>query len=264
MGGRGSTFQVLPNQGIIGKQKHNKNSRGYRGKNGDDWFEEATKPQSTSNIPAFQRDKGYKLNKVNITVMETFDKLPIEIAEVNAKHFKKLQTDMNSIGINQNGYLGKDKSLELYSGSSDSSVIGEFRDNKIAFNREKFKSERDIQQRLEKEISRSQKAKINYENAIVYTATHEYGHFLQEIIIFNRIGHANESLKYQEADKIRREILETNRTRFNDKVNAPSLYALENSYEWFAETFTESQLSNGRSNLSKSMMIFLHKEGKIK
>lgn len=101
----------------------------------------------------------------------------------------------------------------------------------------------------------------------IYTVTHEYGHALEFDTIYKRNkdrlrGVWNSDIMEEQATFIRGEIIDIaikNNPAF-DEVKALSGYGEENSYEFFAECFANSQLHQP-NELGIAMREWLKKEG---
>lgn len=115
--------------------------------------------------------------------------------------------------------------------------------------------------------------KVEKDNVNIYTTTHEFGHLIEENIIREKFNKLNEidyfSFRRKEATKIKNEVINICKNKY---INAKMLsqddiyisdYAKSSSlgdggdYEWFAETFTNMELSKNPSSIALALRDYL-------
>lgn len=109
--------------------------------------------------------------------------------------------------------------------------------------------------------------KSDNEEQINKVIAHEYGHFIQKLIIDKRISENPKTddmnlvqlINYAsfEAAACKREILKIQKEKFGTSENVISEYGKENSREFFAEVFANLVTSKNPTTLAKSLDIFL-------
>lgn len=256
MGGRGSSFGGGGNEGTQRER--------YGGGN-DNWFIKATVEQPTTNREDFAPDGKLKLDKHKINVYENTDAIENTLLKNNVEKVLDVQANLK---LTYNIDLEKsldDGALGLYAGQTKQRVIAAYSGDKIAFNKEYYGSEQKLVETKARSIKSGHSARCDKDNYNVYTSIHEYGHFVQDHIIKKRLARANKEYNWEnqkrEAKAIRLEILDINKKQYNSDSYRISNYGLENSMEFFAEAFAESQLSSRRTTLSESLLVFLGNEG---
>lgn len=260
MGGRGTSYNNP--DGIKGRQKENYKTGSSK------WVDNAVKDAKETKRLPFKTDGTMKLNKEKIKVYDTTDPIAEGILKINLGKVKELQKVMDiNYGIKTKKILDNEKTeLKFFGGKSDGNSIAVYFDNNIVFNIKKYNNIENIKALINRQMASQHFAKVDNRNTTSYTVTHEFGHFVQDAIIKNRLE--KKGLQYnlvterEEAQVIRKEILKINKEKYGNNDASVSRYGLTNSMEFFAEAFTESQLSSNKTTIAKAMNDFLKQEGK--
>lgn len=276
MGGRGSSF----------KQQNNSI---------DDIFQKRKKQKSYLDLGNINEDKIItKQNKLtkelkdsNILVYETTKNLDKDLTENSLQQIKKLATDYNGI---VSSYL-----------DTDDLKIRSYKINKVSYKTRKSRPDYEVRacfaplssqiclnertiktnERLIEEYTRQQKTNFSVEvdkgQEKNHVITHEFGHFVENCIIENRLkqdfkqystyrtdNKQRFEIEWREANKIVSDVIgiATQKYKAKDKDLILSNYGSRDPFEWFAETFTEASLHTTDKPLVKAMREFLNKENK--
>lgn len=116
-------------------------------------------------------------------------------------------------------------------------------------------------------IKKGQSVKVDDNKINIYTSTHEFGHLLEENIIRKRYNsHKNKGLDYNlfkevEASRIKNEVVKIYKTRYNNDDIYLSTYANQGGdFEWFAETFTNLELSSKPAPIAETLGDYLRSQ----
>ena len=118
-------------------------------------------------------------------------------------------------------------------------------------------------------IDKGESALVDKQNVKIFTTTHEFGHMLEDCIIHKRYlkeaKHLNITYsEYQkvEAERIKNQVVKILQNKYTLPVNDDMIYVSsgakkgvkENAYfEWFAETFTNLELSSKPMPIAKAL-----------
>lgn len=257
MGGRGSSF--------------NGGERNEQGKQRFDYkmtrLGERPAEEETKREP-FRTDGTLKLNEEKIKVFVSTDSISENILKDNMEQVKNLQEKVEKqYGIDTKATLNTEKAnLSFYGVQSKSNTVAYYINNQIVFNKQYYKDQELIVKRTKEAVKKEYHARCDDKNLQVYTITHEYGHFLQDVIIKKRLEKKGEdpnihTNKIKESKKIWQEILQINKEKYKSNNEFISNYGYTNPNEFFAEAFAESQLSSNQSTLAKSTIVLLEREG---
>lgn len=105
-------------------------------------------------------------------------------------------------------------------------------------------------------------SKVEKNNIHLFTITHEFAHLLEEIIILIRFYKQTNFNNYSyfrtmEALHIRDEVIALGKKRNNNFNENLSKYSKYNNFEWFAETFTNMDLSINSEPIALALKEFL-------
>lgn len=271
MGGRGVSYLWNKGQGRLG----HKNLNVGAGSIPSDVTKAMDLEQETKK-PLFRTDGTMKLNKDNIKVYESTDKIDEKFLKAQYENIQNIQNNLlnkHKLGISK---AMDDTFLNFYSHNLKANSVGaatRYRPNddqskfSIIFNHYIFSNPQAVYNYAKDGSIKGHFALCDKQNYDKYIATHEYGHYLHFLIIEKRLNKANKkvddySIKY-EGETIRNEILTINKSKYRSDDNIISEYGKENSFEFFAEAFAESQLSTRKSTISRSMLDYLSKEGEL-
>lgn len=276
MGGRGSHFKPQ-NNSIEDKFQKRKQPKYYLdlGNINDD------------KVLTQQNELTKELKESNILVYETTQNLDKDLAQSSLQQIKKLATDYNGIvssyldteNLKVRSYKINRVSIKTRKSRPDYEVRACFAPltSQICLNERTIKTN----EKLIEEYNRQQKT--NYSVTVDkgqeknHVITHEFGHFVENCIIENRLkqdfkqystyktdNKQRFEIEWQEANKIVGEVIDiaTQKYRAKDKDMILSRYSREDPFEWFAETFTEASLHTTNKPLVKAMRDFLNKENK--
>lgn len=276
MGGRGSHFKPQ-NNSIEDKFQKRKQPKYYLdlGNINDD------------KVLTQQNELTKELKESNILVYETTQNLDKDLAQSSLQQIKKLTTDYNGIvssyldteDLKVRSYKINRVSIKTRKSRPDYEVRACFAPltSQICLNERTIKTN----EKLIEEYNRQQKT--NYSVTVDkgqeknHVITHEFGHFVENCIIENRLkqdfkqystyktdNKQRFEIEWQEANKIVGEVIDiaTQKYRAKDKDMILSRYSREDPFEWFAETFTEASLHTTNKPLVKAMRDFLNKENK--
>ncbi len=276
MGGRGSHFKPQ-NNSIEDKFQKRKQPKYYLdlGNINDD------------KVLTQQNELTKELKESNILVYETTQNLDKDLAQSSLQQIKKLTTDYNGIvssyldteDLKVRSYKINRVSIKTRKSRPDYEVCACFAPltSQICLNERTIKTN----EKLIEEYNRQQKT--NYSVTVDkgqeknHVITHEFGHFVENCIIENRLkqdfkqystyktdNKQRFEIEWQEANKIVGEVIDiaTQKYRAKDKDMILSRYSREDPFEWFAETFTEASLHTTNKPLVKAMRDFLNKENK--
>lgn len=227
MGGRGTSFSNKSGQ---------KGTQQFKYKTGKTpkWIVDAVKnPQETTRQP-FKTDGTMKLNNQKIKVFNTTDPMKDDVLRTNLGKVKDLQRKMlNQYGIDTKAHLTKEKSdLNFFGGSSNSGTIAVYFDNNIVFNMSKFRNLDSIREMVSRQMDSNHFAKADKKYITTYTVTHEYGHFVEDVIIKKRLEKKGLEFNFmnerKEANAIRKEILAINKEKYKNDDTSVSRYGLTN------------------------------------
>lgn len=276
MGGRGSSFK--PENNSIEEQFKKRKKRSYYldlGNINDD------------KIISQQNKLTKELKESNILVCETTQNLDKDLTQSTLQQIKKLADNYNVIvssyldteDLKVRSYKINRVSIKTQKSRPDYEVRACFAPftSQICLNERTIKTN----ERLVEEYNRQQKT--NYSVTVDkgqeknHVITHEFGHFVENCIIENRLKQDVKTYntyktdnkqrlesEWQEASKIVKEVTDiaTQKYKAKDKDMVLSYYSREDPFEWFAETFTEASLHTTNKPLVQAMREFLSKENK--
>lgn len=276
MGGRGSHFKPQ-NNSIEDKFQKRKQPKYYLdlGNINDD------------KVLTQQNELTKELKESNILVYETTQNLDKDLAQSSLQQIKKLATDYNGIvssyldteNLKVRSYKINRVSIKTHKSKPDYEVRACFAPltSQICLNERTIKTN----EKLIEEYNRQQK--INYSVAVDkgqeknHVITHEFGHFVENCIIENRLkqdfrqystyktdNKQRFEIEWQEANKIVGDVIDIaiQKYKAEKKDLVLSDYGSKDPFEWFAETFTEASLHTTNKPLVKAMRDFLNKENK--
>lgn len=276
MGGRGSSFKPQ-NNSLEDMFKKRKNPKFFYdlGKINEDKI--ITRPNKLTK----------ELKESNIIVYETTKNLDKDLAQNTLQQIKTLAKDYNGI---VSSYLDtEDLKIRSYKVNRVSIKTNKSRPDyelracfapltsQICLNERTMKTN----DRLIEEHIKSQKTgysvtvdKGQEKNHII---THEFGHFIENCIIENRLkedvkkyntyktdNKQRLEIEWNEANKIVGDVIDiaTQKYKAKKKDLVLSDYSTNDPFEWFAETFTEASLHTTNKPLVQAMREFLSKENK--
>lgn len=276
MGGRGSSFKPQ-NNSIEDNFKKRKKPKFYYDLGKIDEDKIITRPNKLTK----------ELKESNIIVYETTKNLDEALAQNTLQQIKTLAKDYNGI---VSSYLDtEDLKIRSYKVNRVSIKTNKSRPDyelracfapltsQICLNERTMKTN----DRLVEEHIKSQKTgysvtvdKGQEKNHII---THEFGHFIENCIIENRLkqdvkryntyktdNKQRLDIEWNEANKIVGDVIDiaTQKYKAKKKDLVLSDYSTNNPFEWFAETFTEASLHTTNKPLVQAMREFLSKENK--
>lgn len=276
MGGRGSSFKPQ-NNSIEDNFKKRKKPKFYYDLGKIDEDKIITRPNKLTK----------ELKESNIIVYETTKNLDEALAQNTLQQIKTLAKDYNGI---VSSYLDtEDLKIRSYKVNRVSIKTNKSRPDyelracfapltsQICLNERTMKTN----DRLIEEHIKSQKTgysvtvdKGQEKNHII---THEFGHFIENCIIENRLkqdvkryntyktdNKQRLDIEWNEANKIVGDVIDiaTQKYKAKKKDLVLSDYSTNNPFEWFAETFTEASLHTTNKPLVQAMREFLSKENK--
>lgn len=276
MGGRGSSFKPQ-NNSIEDNFKKRKKPKFYYDLGKIDEDKIITRPNKLTK----------ELKESNIIVYETTKNLDEALAQNTLQQIKTLAKDYNGI---VSSYLDtEDLKIRSYKVNRVSIKTNKSRPDyelracfapltsQICLNERTMKTN----DRLIEEHIKSQKTgysvtvdKGQEKNHII---THEFGHFIENCIIENRLkqdvkryntyktdNKQRLEIEWNEANKIVGNVIDiaTQKYKAKKKDLVLSDYSTNNPFEWFAETFTEASLHTTNKPLVQAMREFLSKENK--
>ena len=276
MGGRGSSFKPQ-NNSIEDNFKKRKKPKFYYDLGKIDEDKIITRPNKLTK----------ELKESNIIVYETTKNLDEALAQNTLQQIKTLAKDYNGI---VSSYLNtEDLKIRSYKVNRVSIKTNKSRPDyelracfapltsQICLNERTMKTN----DRLIEEHIKSQKTgysvtvdKGQEKNHII---THEFGHFIENCIIENRLkqdvkryntyktdNKQRLDIEWNEANKIVGDVIDiaTQKYKAKKKDLVLSDYSTNNPFEWFAETFTEASLHTTNKPLVQAMREFLSKENK--
>ena len=234
-----------------------------------------------------QNELTKELKESNILVYETTQNLDKDLAQSSLQQIKKLATDYNGIvssyldteNLKVRSYKINRVSIKTHKSKPDYEVRACFAPltSQICLNERTIKTN----EKLIEEYNRQQK--INYSVAVDkgqeknHVITHEFGHFVENCIIENRLkqdfrqystyktdNKQRFEIEWQEANKIVGDVIDIaiQKYKAEKKDLVLSDYGSKDPFEWFAETFTEASLHTTNKPLVKAMRDFLNKENK--
>lgn len=276
MGGRGSSFK--PENNSI-----------------EDKFQKRKKPKYYLDLGNIKDDKiisqqnklTKELKESNILVYETTQNLDKDLAQSSLQQIKKLADNYNGIvssyldteDLKIRSYKINRVSIKTHKSSPDYEVRACFAPltSQICLNERTIRTN----EKLIEEYNRQQKT--NYSVTVDkgqeknHVITHEFGHFVENCIIENRLKQDVKTyntyktdnkqrleIEWQEASKIVKEVTDiaTQKYKAKEKDLVLSDYGTRDPFEWFAETFTETSLHTTNKPLVQAMREFLSKENK--
>lgn len=120
-------------------------------------------------------------------------------------------------------------------------------------------------------ITKNWSVDIDDKNLKIYTTTHEFGHLIEENIIREKFNNIKKNKKVdidwyefrnKEVTKIKRSVEKICKQNSNsDKIHL-SDYSKTNDYEWFAETFTNLELSKDPKPIALALKEYLKERNK--
>lgn len=276
MGGRGSSFKPQ-NNSLEDMFKKRKNPKFFYdlGKINEDKI--ITRPNKLTK----------ELKESNIIVYETTKNLDKDLAQNTLQQIKTLANDYNGIvssyldteDLKIRSYKVNRVSIKTQVSKPDYELRACFAPStsQICLNERTMKTN----DRLIEEHIISQKTgysvtvdKGQEKNHII---THEFGHFVENCIIENRLkqdvkkynsyktdNKQRLEIEWNEACKIVGDVIDiaTQKYKAKKKDLVLSDYSTNNPFEWFAETFTEASLHTTNKPLVQAMREFLSKENK--
>lgn len=116
-------------------------------------------------------------------------------------------------------------------------------------------------------IKHNQSVSVDSDKIHLYTTTHEYGHLLEENIIRKRYKEKAEHLgidynKFSEleAARIKNEVVNNYKKMYNkNDINLSTYAKTGGDYEWFAETFTNLELSSNPAPIAKILGDYIRR-----
>ena len=243
----------------------------------------------------FETSKRNRLTKdlksSNILICQSMDKMNEDVKETNLQQIKNLtETYSHILGDNLTTedlkircYDMNDKSLKTMKETPNYTVgaLFEPRGGQICFNTRVVVSN----EQLTKEGISNQRTNYSVHTDVgkekEHIVTHEFGHFVENCIIENRLkkdvklfseyikekrdgrSYRSEEIRDVEASKITKEIMTLATEKYgvkNRRELRPSSYGMESNYEWFAEVFAETNRHTTDKPLVKAMKEFLKGE----
>lgn len=276
MGGRGSSFKPQ-NNSIEDNFKKRKKPKFYYDLGKIDEDKIITRPNKLTK----------ELKESNIIVYETTKNLDEALAQNTLQQIKTLAKDYNGIvssyldteDLKIRSYKVNRVSIKTQVSKPDYELRACFAPltSQICLNERTMKTN----DRLIDEHIKSQKTgysvtvdKGQEKNHII---THEFGHFVENCIIENRLkedvkkyntyktdNKQRLEIEWNEANKIVGDVIDiaTQKYKAKKKDLVLSDYSTNDPFEWFAETFTEASLHTTNKPLVQAMREFLSKENK--
>lgn len=271
MGGRGSAYYEKQNQEK--EQDYIKHL-----------INESRKKQPYPYDPETERVDNYyfKLLKNNkISVRESTDKFELEelrpyqrqLQLLNEKYSVKALTDENEIQFSSYKLRGAYGALQARIDEQNKIVV------RLTLDPETIKDKQNYILNKKFSISLNKSAYVDSKNVYLYTVTHEYGHLIEENIIRQRykkraehLGIEYERFREIEAERIKNEVIKNLQNRYTTPVNNDMIYVSNyakdkqkfkegsgNDFEWFAETFTNSQLSTNSAPIAEELEKYIRR-----
>lgn len=232
-----------------------------------------------------QNDLTKSLKKDNIISCESLNNLNRDVVNSNLSQIKTLTNKYSNISKE---YL-KDDVLKIRSFKMDNvsfktgkrtpeyNILAVFQSEtgQICLNARSMDEVEKIKKVKRLSILDKHSVKVDEKNYEVSTITHEYGHFVQDCIIEKHLKQdihryntyktnpqEREKIRLQEAIKITKDIANIAVTKFKATQEdlIQSEYSKTNHFEWFAETFTETNLHSEKKPITLAMKYYLEKE----
>ena len=229
-----------------------------------------------------------KLLKKNIVVMESTDNIPDIIQNNNLSTInmlaKKYPGAIKELTKQDAFYVRADK-MDPFSQAYSAMNPLTFEAKRIVYNDQLKKTNlKAIALQADKQMSTGFWQKVDKKNYTKYITTHEFGHFIQDMIIINQIKKDPTSFEAMKtnfnnklynkqkrqvitswydsrASEIKKQILKIHDKNFGTlKPTDLSQYGQKNDFEFFAEVFAGANLNSQPNNLQKSMLIYLKEE----
>ena len=217
--------------------------------------------RNNDNIDILQED--------NITVCRSTDNFSheninpnfIKIREINDK-FYGIVKNLKHTNLDIRGAKFEDSTIACFSHNlTDKDDMTIFLSSDLS-----TKTKHQIEKDTKDQIDMKYWSPCDNNELINHTLAHEYGHFVQKLLIEKNIdkekrkkqNFSQNKLDYSmEAIKIKNSILKIQKEKFNETNSFISEYATENSREFFAEVFANLMTSKEPTNLAKSLEIYI-------
>lgn len=270
MGGRGSCYLNFNNP---------------KESSGADFDFDVGNPEDEEDTKKEYNGKTEKLLNKNIHIKESTDKIPEDIFVPNIIKIdslsRKYRTSTDILQDTQQPLSIRSAKMPLNTQACFSSESTKFSQLQIVFNKDLTIASKDaVENNIQKQINSGYWTKSDKKELINHTPTHEYGHYIQKVLmeqdsktqegkrikeeyLKKYINSKNKRLITQEyaenyATKYFKQIQRINRREFGkESMTDISLYGETSNRECFAELFANANTTKNPTNLSKSLDIFL-------
>lgn len=211
------------------------------------------------------------LQDKNHVVCYSTDNFNYDIIEPNIKKLNQMVDKYPGVTYNLKGY-----NLEIRGATyKDSGTIASFcyhiedkNNMSIFLNKDYYTDNKSEMISLQKEAKKRNWFSKSDENELLNASiAHEYGHFIEKLIIDKKINeeksqkdmtHFDFDLAFSyHAIKIKREILKIQKEKFNSDEQFISEYGRKNSREFFAEAFSNLVTSKNPTTIAKATEIYI-------
>jgi len=223
--------------------------------------EDTISERNNDNIDILQED--------NITICRSTDNFSHE--NINPNFLKIREINNKFFGITKNL---KHSNLDIRGAKFEDDTVACFSHNLTDKENMTIFLSSDLSSRTKKDLETETKYLVKNKDwspcdnneLINHTLAHEYGHFIQKLLIEKTIDKdkrkkqtlSQNKFDYSlEAIKIKNSILKIQKEKFNDTNSFISNYATTNSKEFFAEVFANLMTSKEPTNLAKSLEIYI-------
>lgn len=271
MGGRGANYYEKRNrekeQELVKKLvKQSKNEQPYP----DD-------PESERDY----YDEFKKLKNQGFSVRKSTDEFDVEYLKPYQKQLIKLNEKYNPKD------LIKENDIQLSSyrlNGAYGAMQGVFDDRnklqiRLVLNKKTLKEKENYIKSKMYGIAKGDSVFVETKNIYLYTITHEFGHIVEENIIRKRykqraehLGINYEKFREMEAERIKNEVIRNLQNKYTMPLKDDMIYLSKyskdkykfadgtgNDLEWFAETFTHSQLSANPEPIAKELENYIRR-----
>lgn len=270
MGGRGSCYLNFNNP---------------KDSSGADFDFDVGNPEDEEDTKKEYNGKTEKLLNKNIHIKESTDKIPEDIFVSNIVKIdslsRKYKTSTDILQDTQQNLSIRSSKMTANVQACFSSESTKFSRLQIVFNKDlTLASKSAVENNVQKQIDNGFWTKSDKKELINHTPTHEYGHYIQKVLMEQDSktedgrklkeeylkkyeNSKNKRLVIQEysenyATKYFKAIQRINRKEFgNDSPVEISRYGETSNRECFAELFANANTTNKPTNISKSLDIFL-------
>ena len=273
MGGRGSAYYEKRNQEVEQKLLKLKiNSKKYKY-----WIDDPESERTNYNL--FE-----KLKNQHFSIRESTDKYTLEELEpylitlnaLNKEYELKSLKNENEIQFSSYKLNGAYGAIEGYENVDGKIQLRLTLDTNTIKNKDKY-----VERKFSAIHINKQSVYVENENIHLYTLVHEYGHLVEENIIRSRFEKYKTSklinyneFKNIEATRIKNEVIREFKNKYTNNQNNDMIYLSKysksielggtgNDLEWFAETFTNLQLSNNPAPIALELEEYIRRNNNV-